>query len=145
MHGLQSTRGRFGCANGDPPSTVLLLISQRPVSQPLLRHIRPGLRVLLGMMCLCLHIAVKKIAHGRLSFCASFESGSHCTRQSGPASWTRGSQGTEGQSPVCATGFRSLVQRGRYPSHEYMDQGIVCSDVPDIVFSAALLFFPRLS
>ena len=45
MHGLQSTRGRFGCANGDPPSTVLLLISQRPVSQPLLRHIRPGLRV----------------------------------------------------------------------------------------------------
>ena len=31
-------------------STMPLLISQRPASQPLLRHIRPGLRVLLRMM-----------------------------------------------------------------------------------------------
>ena len=29
------------------------------------------------------HITGKKIAHGRLSFCASFVSGSHCTRRSG--------------------------------------------------------------
>ena len=60
VHGVRRTRGRFGCANGDPPSTKVLLISQRPASQPLLRHIRPGLRVLLRMKYHCSTFQARK-------------------------------------------------------------------------------------
>ncbi len=92
--------------------TVPLLIPHCHASQLLLRHIRPGLCVLSQMYApACTrrltqsggtmapdttvprlrwlvsevalsHIAGKQIAHGRLSFCASFASGSHSTQRS---------------------------------------------------------------
>ncbi len=108
-------------------STMPLLIPHRPTSQPLLRHIPPGLCVLFHMMW--------DNAHGRLSFCASRASEPHCTRRSGLSvtdsqlSWHR----------------RAVSVCSAYPA---FDAHVAGSDVPTVLCvhdAAADLSPPRVS